>query len=280
LASLLPAPEGPESATIRHVARVEIVEIAQDGSVQLRIELSAADGSAIGERRVTTQGSCADLAEAASAILAAWETDPSPVSVGTEPVLEEARKSGVARPGPVSASPTQAVVRPGRYRVVLGAGGGIAVPGGLAAAARLDLQLGSVTSHWQLDLEGSGETWRQVGLAGASVDWRHSAGGLGLGWRSLAPKLAFSVDAKALVGWATLVGRGFGENRQQQSFEYGASAGVRVGRQWRRWQVWADLRPMVWLQRQRAILANAHDSTELPALDLMMCVGASSVLFP
>lgn len=283
LASLLPASEVQGSSRNRHVAQVEIVTIEQDGTVQLRIELSAADGSRIGERRVTTHGACAELAEAASAILAAWETDPSPPSLVPQPGLEEARSSAAASPGPRSASPTQTpeTARPGRHRAVIGAGGGIAVLGGLAAAARLDLQLGTVTSHWQLGLEGSAQTWRDVGLAGAHVNWRHSAGGLGLGWRSLAPKLVFSVDALALLGWATLEGRGFGgENRQQQSFEYGVSAGVRVGRQWRRWQLWADLRPRVWLQRQRAVIANTHDSTALPVVDLLVCVGASSVLFP
>jgi hypothetical protein len=274
LAPLLPSDETHPG---RDTAKVGMVAVGGDGGAELSIELLGKDGSRIGERRVSSWGGCDEMSQAVAVILAAWEIDLRPLALGRV-VAEARRETGPRFATPAPPSPSSQV------RAVVGVGGGIAAVGGVAAAFKLDLAIGAVASHWQLALDGSAETSRALSLAGGQVGWRQYTADIALGWHSLHPKLALSLDAGAALGWATLAGSGFGSPREQRSFEYGLAGAVRLGRRWGRWQIWIEAEPRIWLQGQRAVVTNTATgeplTRDLPDVDLMVCAGASVVAFP
>jgi hypothetical protein len=103
---------------------------------------------------------------------------------------------------------------------------------------------------------------------------------ISLVWRTLNPNWLVSADAGPLLGFATLSGQGFAENQQQNSLEFGLDAGLRAGRRWRRFTLWADLRGESWLQRQRAVVTGAAAPLALAPWDLAATLGLSVSLFP
>ena len=149
-----------------------------------------------------------------------------------------------------------------------------------AASGRLEMGLGSLQSHWQGRIGFAGQTARHTALAPGQVNWRHSMGAASLVWRTLSPNWQLSADLGPLLGLATVSGQDFAINRQQDSFEFGLEAGLRAGRRWRRFTLWADLRGESWLQHQRAVVTNSTAALELSPWDLAATLGLSASLFP
>ena len=120
LRPLLPDPTAPGSAP--DIATVE----GADGSsadARLRVRLVRANGSEVGDRWVPVQGDCVELAATVAAVIAAWESEPLPAVAPAEPAT-------IARTSP--AAPTT----PSTWRVLVGAGGGVALVGGIAGVGR------------------------------------------------------------------------------------------------------------------------------------------------
>ncbi|HEX7596997.1 MAG TPA: hypothetical protein VF518_02220 [Polyangia bacterium] len=270
LIPLLPPSTGPGDA--RDVAQIQVVEIRGDGTADLWLRLLRADASEIGDRRVSLQGSCSEMAEAVATIFATWKTDPRPEGFAAPKdtaILEEETP-----PAALGSSP------PAYFEYLLGAGVGVAMVGGTAAAGNLEVLAGRPTSHWQLRLSVAGQTSRQVALAPGSVDWQHSSAALGLAWRLLNPRWLVGLDAGPLAGWATVSGQGFASSRQKRSFEYGGTTGVRLGRKIGRWAFWAEARVALWIQGYRAQLIGSSAARDLPIFDATASLGASVSLFP
>ena len=274
LAPLLP-PGEHASQTGRDVANIEVTGVSPDGTSQLRIELTGKDGVRIGERDVVGRGTCSDMAETVAAVLAAWETDPSPALAAVEAPNTEARAFAPAD----TKAPLDKTTPLGGWNVTVAAGGGIALAGGLAGAVIVRAAAGPSESHWQVQLDGTVESNRQIDLAAGHVDWHHATGGVALGWRALWPRLVLATDLGAIAGWASLAGNDFDQNRERTAFEYGVAAGARVGRNWGRWQLWAEIRPRLWLRGQQAVLTNPSTgqstTADVPIWDVLVCVGAS-----
>jgi hypothetical protein len=75
--------------------------------------------------------------------------------------------------------------------------------------------------------------------------------------RSLGQSWRFSADAGPLLGWATLGGHGYDENRKQSVFEYGVGSGLRIERGLGRFAVWLEWRTTAWTRSQRAELTGS-----------------------
>jgi hypothetical protein len=88
-----------------------------------------------------------------------------------------------------------------------------------------------------------------------------------------------SVDLGPAIGWVTVKGVGFQDNRESQSLEYGVVGGARGGRRWGRWTLWAEGRASGWLRGQRALLTNLNDGAEMPRLDVSASVGTTFRFF-
>lgn len=242
---------------------VAIVERAP-GVGELRIRLLRANGSEVGDRRVPVQGECADAAATVAAVIAAWETEPLALAASNER-------------SPASSAVAVEAAAPSRLRIFVGAGGGALLAGGLAAAGRLEATLEKPTSRWQGRIGAVGETSRSRSLSGGSVDWRHTVFEATLVLRTMHPVWRFSFEAGAQLGWATLHGRGFSDDRDQVSLEYGGVAALRVARSLGRWSVWGEARGHGWPHGQRASISGDYRaSTDLPRLDLTASLGLSA----
>jgi len=270
LLPLLPvAVAGPSEG--QHVAQVEVGELEAAGAMILHLRLLRHDGSVTGDRRLRMQGTCEDMSEAVATVIATWETQPLPGAVPDAtpaPAVKEAFTPLQVQPAP-TVSPLQ---------IIVGAGGGVALVGGLAARGSAEIQFGKVTSHWQLRFCATGETIRQLDLGQGHVDWRHTFVAAGVGWRALDPFWLLALDAGPVAGWATLTGSGYAADRRQHPFEYGVAAGVRVGRKFGPLALWSEWRSEVWAKGQRATLSPTSANAALPRLDTAVSLGMSVVL--
>lgn len=271
LLPLLPPFTGP--AESRDVAQVQVVQVRGDGTRDLSIRLLHPDASEIGDRRMTLQGSCVEMAETVATILATWKTDARPEGPDVDKLMAIVEdEAPPAAPAPGSSSSTE---------VLLGAGAGASLIGGIAATGSLELQAGRQSSHWQLRLGLATQTSRQSSFAPSGhADWQHSNATLGLTWRLLNPRWLFSLDAGPLVGWITLAGQGYSPNRQTRSFEYGGATGLRLGRKLGRWAFWAEGRLTMWVQGYRATVQGSDKGRDLPVFDATVSLGVSMALFP
>lgn len=275
LLPLLPA-AAAGAADGQDVAQIEVGDVQAGGAMELHLRLVRADASVVGDRRLLMQGSCQDLGETVAAVIAAWETKPLSGAV-PEVASAPAIKVAAARADVSASHPVLPAGRP--LQVIIGAGGGVALVGGVAAAGGIDLQVGRATSRWRLRLGLATETTRQVVLSGGRVDWRHTNAALGASWHLLDPDWLLSIDVGPAAGWATLSGIGFSADRQQRSFEYGAAAGLRAGRTFGRFAVWAEWRMNLWAQVQRATVTGATAGADLPQADTVVGLGFSVLLF-
>jgi hypothetical protein len=274
LLPLLPAAagvaEGPD------VADIQVGAVQTGGAMELHLRLVRPDASVVGDRRLLMHGTCQDMAEAVATVLAAWETKPLTSAVpeaGLTPTVKETAAASQVH----ASQPASAQIRP--WQVLVGAGAGAALVGGNAATGAVDVLLGRPASHWQLRLGVASETARQLNLSPGRVDWQHTIAALGVCWRVLDPAWLLALDAGPVAGWATLVGSGFSANRKQRSFEYGAQAGLRAGRSFGRWTLWAEWRTTLWARLQRATVDGADSRVQLPQVDAAVSIGFSAMLF-
>jgi hypothetical protein len=273
-------PGGWQPGPSGDVATVEVVEGAAVAA--LRLQLVRVDGSVGGDRSLPRQGDCADMADAVATVVATWETDFVPAELPREEVAVPAPAPPEATTGPSVADRLSDVASPApplHVGLALGAGVGVALIGDVAATAGLELLGGRETSRWQIRLAATSETSRQRNLASGDVHWKHSALTAALRLRSLGPRWRVSVDAGPILGWATLAGQGYAEDRTQSSLEYGVGAGLRVERVLGRFALWLEGRTTVWSERQKATLTGSSQSEGLPIADVMVSAGGSVSLF-
>jgi hypothetical protein len=272
----------PSATGERDVALVDVIEARPDGATDMLIRLLRPDTSEVGNRRVGLTGTCDEMAEAVAAILAAWETDPrSEDTPADEPVALPAKNEPVAVAGSLS--------KTGGWELLLGAGAGAGLVGGVAAYGTVEGSAGKEDSHWQVRVGASAQTARTLDLppTAGHADWKHTSFAAGLIWRTLGSAWPFSADAGPVLGWASLSGTGLLTNRQQQVFEYGGTAGVRLGHSWgRRLTLWAEARTTLWLLNEQATakdpnpLIGVQARRDVPPVDAMVGLGLSLALFP
>ena len=261
LRPLLPGAAAP--ATAPDVATVDMSGSA--GDMHWRIHLVRANGSEVGDRRIVLQGDCADAATTIATVIAAWETEPFVTGDSVLPV--PATKM-------ISTSHT-----PSTWQLLVGAGGGVGLVGGAAGVGRMEVAGGRRSSRLQGRVGVAAATNRTASLSSGNVDWRHTTFEAGLLLRTLHPVWTLSADAGLVIGWATLQGQGFSQNRRSLSLEYGAVAAVRLGWRLGRFSAWAESRAYGFAKGQRASLPGEGASTNLPLADVTLAVGVSAMLF-
>jgi hypothetical protein len=266
LAPLLDAAAGlRDVAIIRHPA---------DGT--LLVSLADAAGQPIGERRFPRAGACADQAETVAVTLAIWEAQLhpeitlrldrlAPATVADTPVL-------IARP---AASPP----RPPMALSLGVAAAGDWQPGSWAPAGRIELGLGRDGGRWraQLALLGFGRHVLDVG-PGQAVWWR-AAVNLGADAAVLrGQRAALTLGGGALVGVASISGRGFTVDRTSRSVDAGGEVRLRAARARGLVRPWAGLSLAAWLRRQALDLEGvATAGAALPRVEPTVAVGADFV---
>ena len=270
LAPLLPPFTDPTDT--RDIARIQVLKLQNNGTMELWLRLNRSDSSDIGNRRMSLRGSCAEMAETVATILATWKINPKPEGAADQEPMPVVERSTL----PISI-PHQAA----SFDYFLGAGAGATMVGGIAATGNLELLVGRPTSSWQLRLGVAGQTSRKSDLAPpGQVDWQHTNAALGLAWHLPNPRWLLALDAGPLAGWVTLAGQGFAPGRQKRSFEYGGTSGLRLGRRIGRWTLWAEGRMALWVKGYRATLTGSTAVRDLPLVDATASLGVSMPLFP
>lgn len=252
-----------QPARERHVAFLDRIETGPQNLHTFHLRLVRSDGSVVGDRHLVLQGECEDMADAVASVIATWEFSSS-FDTNPESLVLRPKRAPISR----------------RVEVQLGASAGLALVAGLAPTAGLEAMLGKTASRWRVRLAASGETSRDQKLEGGQVSWQRASATLGLMLRTLGDQWHFSLDAGPTVGFVSLTGHGYAEDRHARLFEYGVGTGVRVERSWGRLALWLEFRSELWAQRQQAVLAGGSSSLTLPALDVMVRLGASASLFP
>jgi hypothetical protein len=263
LRPLLPA--GPAQTASPDLATVEVVG-ATEAALRLRIHLARGTGTEVGDRQVLVPADCAEAAATAAAVIAAWESQPltSPPPRAAVPAASQA---------------TAGTATSSSWRLLVGARGGVGLVGGVAAAGGIEVLAGKMSSRLRGRIGFAGEALRSRSLPPGSVEWRHTTFDVGVVLRTLHPLWSLSVDSGLAVGWATLTGRGFSEDHRQRSLEYGAMAGVRLGRNLGSWCAWAEARLYGWVQGQRASRSGETTaSVDLPLVDAIASIGVSAPL--
>ena len=261
---LLLATEGGDP----NVASVEVAAQKPGGITEIRLRLLRPDASVVGDRRLIVQGGCDEMADTIATVLAVWKTPPPPVAAQSESTALLANPARTAAPAPVQAW--------------LGAGGGVALVGPLAATGTLNLVAGRAPSPVRARVAAFTQTSRQLDLDQGTVSWRRTHAELGLGWQSRGAAGSSywqaSAEADILLGWLTASGSGFFHDHRQDAFEYGAGAGLRGERKLGAWAFWLEGRTNLWAQRQRAVLSNSSSMTTLPRFDVLVTLGASRLV--
>jgi hypothetical protein len=253
-------PDRPAQESSSDVATIDVAGTGAD--TWLRIRLVRDSGAVVGDRPVPMQDDCAEAAATVAAVIAAWETEPMP------PAPPSASKP-FAPPPPVVPESLST------WRLLVGAGGGIALVGGVAGAGRIEVLGGKRSSRLQGRLGFAGETSRSRSLYSGNVDWQHTTVEAGVLVRTLHPVWPLFLDAGLAFGWATLQGHGFSQNQKQRSLEYGAVVAARFGRIIGRSCVWAEVRAYGWPQGQSASLVGEATTANLPLADVSASVGLS-----
>jgi hypothetical protein len=195
--------------------------------VQLR---RAGDATIVGEKVLTRQASCAELAEAIGVVLAMWEW---PLHPGLVPPIDPAALSMAARP-PAATVATGAGVTPSapersnRLRFEMSAGARAVLPGPVPGAA-VDVVLRARPRGWGGRFVVGGNWWNQTDLAGGQVSWTRVHGGLGLikGWEG--ERWFLDAHADAIGAAVFAAGSGYDETRAPIAFDPGAGLGLRGG---------------------------------------------------
>jgi hypothetical protein len=266
LRPLLPEGASPISPD---VATVEILD-STGGNLHARVRLVRANGSEVGDRRILVERECSEAAATIASVIATWETVPLGYPSSVDPVPIRA---------PATAMPHASAAVAPTWQLVVGGSGGVGLVGGVAGIGRLEAVAGPRASHFQARLGGAAQSSRTVALSSGHLDWNHTTFEAGILVRTLHPIWTLSLDAGLALGWATLQGRGFLENRKRHAFDCGVVAAVRLGRRLGRWSVWAESRAYGWVQGQRASLPSDNASTDLPLADVTASIGVSASFF-
>jgi hypothetical protein len=216
-----------------HRARIE-----RDGGA-VRITLLRADGSLLAERLLDGGHPCSELAAAAAAIIASWQTERAPEVITGLP----------ARGKPAVATDRVAAVSAGEspalFDVALGAGGSLA-GGAVAPAVLLSGSLGQAAGGLGARLTALAGGQREQPLGRGKLVWSRAALALGPQIRWLAGRTCLEAHAGAAAALTRLAGADFPTNRRHQDVELGAAGGLRVVWAQPGWAPWLEVVATAW----------------------------------
>jgi hypothetical protein len=216
----------------------DVVELSVVGA-ELRVRLSRPDGSLVAERLIPRSSRCAELADAAAALVAAWEADLRP---------------GVPLPPPARPSPPAALLAPQPP---------LALQAPVPPPERAVYELGALPALWlgggQFSFAGAvrAGVWSRrapVGMTvalsatfpvetaegGALTRWRRHALSGGVMGRLRHRWLFVDGIAEGVLGWMVLDQEGAGG--ASATFDPGLTIGLRAGsRIGRRFELYASL---------------------------------------
>jgi hypothetical protein len=199
----------------------------------LTLTLERADGSAVVERQIEAQGSCADLAQAVALIVTVWQAQEHP-DLPPAPTLLEHR------------APAPSLSLEARTGVFASLAGAVVSPGATLSAILW-------RRRWGLALAVSGTTLREEALGRGRAAWTRGALGLGVARRLLAGWVRLDLDVGALLGLTLARGSGYQADATPLGSTFGGGAGLTVSHAWSRLVVSAGATGTRWLAQELAV---------------------------
>jgi hypothetical protein len=294
LPEMLPAAE----ATYPDLAWIEAV------GPDLQIELRSPAGEVLFSRRLSSSGTCADLATIAAVVIASWTAErnpgisllqpgvpaptptPTPTTTPTPtpaptPMPPPTPPPRPSPPAPQVGSGDRAVAPPEHKRefeLALGLGSSVN-SAGFVGAVRVDAGLRGRRLGVRAGF--AAETERSETIETRSVSWRRYS-------VSLEPSLVIvrepvMLDARAgiFAGFTTVAGHGFDVDRQSSAAAAGLSLAVRLAASSGWLRPWMEVGGQYWLADQEITIARAQQpnlGVSLPHAEARLFAGVSLVL--
>jgi hypothetical protein len=280
VAAILPELLPPTEASSPDIAWIEAA------GLDLQIELRAHSGEVLFSRRLTSSGTCADLAIIAAVVIASWTAERNPgISLLQPGVLAPPQPKPFPPPPPAPAPPpSREVLAPAaqgrKPEFDFSAGLGSSVnSAGFVGAARAEV--GMRGRRFGLRVGFAAETARSETIETRTVSWRRydlSAG----------PTLALvrqpvMVDARAelFAGFTTVAGYGFDVDRRSSAVAPGLALALRMGASTGWIRPWVEIGGQYWLASQEIAITRElqpSSSVALPHAEGRLFAGISIVL--
>jgi hypothetical protein len=276
-------PLWPQNADLPGGSWLEMADVpGGDGTpraVEVRL-MRAPGGDTLAMRRLPAAGACAETAQAIAVVVATWAARYSPLP---SLPLAESQSPAVAPGAPLAAPGVVAqssVPVPARIAISwLGAGAGtvLASRGGAAPFIALEGRARRRESRWAARLELALVGERTIALGDGTAGWSRQTVSPGVVRTWGTPEAFAELGAGALLGAASLHGRGFARNQNPTSFDAGVTPWARAGARLAAVPVtlWAGAGALIWLRPQALAVGNTSANQRLPPLDLMVGGGVA-----
>jgi hypothetical protein len=220
---------------------------------RLTLRLSRADGSAVVERQLDAQGTCADLAGALALMIAVWHAQQH---------TELPRPATLRAPAP---PPPRALSVEAGTQLYASLSGGEVSPGAMLSAVLW-------RQAWGLALTVSGTAPREHQLGRGVASWTRGALGLGPARRLLAAPVGLDVWVAALAGLTVGRGTGYTSNDTTTAWTLGGGAGLSLSRAFGPWLLTLGASGALWPPLE-LLVSVAGDRQALPRTEARAGVG-------
>jgi hypothetical protein len=251
----------------------------------LQIELRSLGGEVLFSRRLTSSGTCADLATIAAVVIASWTAERNPgISLLQPGVLPPFKPATPPPPSPpVGGANSQSLVPAPRgsareFDLSVGLGSSVNSAGFVGAAR---LEAGMHGRRFGLRAGFAAETQRSQAIETRTVSWRRY--GLSLGPTLAVVKQPVMVDARAEIfaGFTTVAGHGFSVDRRSSATAPGLALALRLAAATGWIRPWIEVGGQYWLADQEITIRTEqppNPKAPLPPWEGRLFAGISLVL--
>jgi hypothetical protein len=263
----------------------ERLEVAGRGAV-VSIRLWSADQELIAERRLPQGQSCAERAQAAAVIAAAWEAHLRAGAVPMSPLSGGALPPGaIAQPPPSHPQPpsshpvvTRAATPPPPEPIRVVTGGALlasVAAGGVAPAVAVDGALVRPGAAFDLVVGALAVGTHSLSLASGRGSWRRVGGFAGLQTGSVWQRVAVELQASVALTAVSITGESFPTTSSATVFDPGGMAALRLRLRGERLSPWLEAAAAFWPRTHSLFVMGSTDSAELPGFEAFLGAGVS-----
>jgi len=279
VATILPELLPPTEASSADIAWIEAAGLG------LQIELRSLSGEVLFSRRLSSSGTCADLATIAAVVIASWTAERNPDISLLQPGL-------LAPPKPVAPPPPSAPViqpnsetigpaPPGKAREFdLSVGvGSAANSAGFVGAARVEA--GMLGRRFGLRAGFSVESERSETIVTGTASWRRYGLSLGPTLAVLAQPVTLDARAEIFAGFTTVAGHDFTVDRQSSAVAPGLALALRLGAATGWIRPWIEVGGQYWLASQEIVITRQQQpnpTVSLPRSEARLFAGLRIML--
>jgi len=278
VAAILPELLPPVEAPYTDLAWVEAV------GLDLRIELRSVAGEVLSSRQLTSNGSCADLANIAAVVIASWMAERNSGISLLQPGVPAPAKPAVVPPAPASsrpaeppASPASSQQRTREFDLSLAVGTSVNSAGFVGAAR---VELGVRGQRFGARAGFSAETERSESIESRSVGWGRYDLSLGSTFAAVRRPVMVEARGEFFVGITKVAAQGFDENYKPHAVAPGLGIALRLGTSTGWIRPWIEIGGQYWLAGQAITITRPGQPdarAPLPSLEGRLFGGISLV---